>query len=53
MDSENTEYILIDSPVGPYSDIEELQAWVVSLKAMPDRTEVRAAMINGVGVIYY
>jgi len=34
-------YILIDSPVGPYSSEEEIISWIEKLKTYPDRPEVR------------
>jgi len=33
--------ILIDSPVGPFSNVQEILAWIEELKTMPDRPEVR------------
>jgi len=37
-------HILIDSPVGPYSPIDEIRDWIEELNNMPDTLEVRKAL---------
>lgn len=39
-DDQNLGYILIDPPVGPYSPVEDIKAWIAELKRMPERPEV-------------
>lgn len=41
---ENIGYILIDSPVTPYSSEEDILTWIKKLKIYPDRPEVREAI---------
>jgi len=37
-------YVLIDSPVGPFSHIAEIEAWINELKEMPKNPQVDEAI---------
>ena len=43
-DDEEVQFILIDSPVGPYSQEDEIIAWLAELRKMPDLPEVKQAI---------
>lgn len=35
---------IIDPPVGPYSDPDDIRAWLEELRKMPDNEDVRQAI---------
>jgi|GEM_PF-3403504 len=38
------DYFLIDSPVGPFSPVNEIEAWIVELKDMQKNQQVDDAI---------
>ena len=46
MKPDDIAFILIDSPVTPYSSEEDILAWIEELKTYPDRPEVREAILQ-------
>jgi hypothetical protein len=43
-DDRQPEFVLIDPPVGPYSPVSDIKAWIAELECMSKRPEVIEAI---------
>jgi len=44
--NKDVNYVLIDSPVTPYSSIEDIKAWIEELRKLPDTREVKEEVLR-------